>query len=64
MVRPYGIGSLDPVPHITVSTDGTPPFAAEKLLQQGYQPIADGPVISGRVGLYRADRAMVTVRPD
>lgn len=40
--------SVNELPHVTVSTDGTPPVYSNTLLQQGFVPIV-GPLLRGVV---------------
>ena len=51
VVSPVGATSTRAIPHITVATDGVAkPADSNALLQQGYVPVAGGPVLKGRVG--------------
>ncbi len=50
-LSPTGLRSSNPIPHVTVATHNAAPVEANALVQRGYTPLANGPVISGRVGL-------------
>jgi hypothetical protein len=52
VVELVDVGSANAVPHVTVATDGvTPPVRANDLLSAGFTPV-DGPVLTGRVGIF------------
>jgi hypothetical protein len=47
LVRSFPV-SINEFPHVTVSTDGTPPVYSNTLLKQGFTPVA-GPRLTGVV---------------
>jgi hypothetical protein len=51
VVEPIGVRSTNPIPHVTVATNGTPPSKSFELLAQGYTPV-NGPIIRAHVGLF------------
>lgn len=51
VVHPHGVKSKNPIPHVTVATDGTPPAKANDLLKNGFTPLG-GPKIVARVGMF------------
>lgn len=51
VVEPIGVESTNPVPHVTVATDGTPPVKSNELLAGGYTAV-NGPVLPARIGIF------------
>lgn len=51
VVQPIGVDSDNLIPHVTVSTDGTPPVKSNILLNGGFTPI-QGPKLKARIGLF------------
>ncbi len=52
VVQPHGVKSKNPVPHVTIATDGkTPPVKANDLLKDGFTPLG-GPKVPARVGVF------------
>lgn len=42
----------NPIPHITIATDGTSPVYSNELLSANLQPVEESPVLSGVVGFF------------
>jgi hypothetical protein len=42
----------NPIPHITVATDGTSPVYSNELLSAGLKPVEESPILSGVVGFF------------
>jgi len=51
VVKPSGVRSENPTPHITIATDGTSPAYSNDLLASGYTRVR-GPTLLGTVGFF------------